>query len=45
MTDYYPAITTWYNGAAIPHGSTIGGMNVDSSYGGGPTWKDLYVMR
>ncbi|MBA2533356.1 MAG: hypothetical protein H0V23_14885 [Nocardioidaceae bacterium] len=44
MTDYYPAITTYYNGAAIPHGARIGGMNVDD-VNGEPTWKDIFVMR
>ena len=44
MTDYYPVITTYYNGAAIPHGARIGGMNVDD-VNGAPTWKDIFVMR
>jgi len=44
MTDYYPAITTYYNGAAMVHGSRIGGMHVDD-VSGAPTWRDVYVMR
>ena len=43
MTDYYPAINTGYLGAAMLHGSRIGGMNGDNTYGM-PTWKDIHVV-
>ncbi len=44
LSDYYPVITTYYDGMALAHGSKIGGMNVDSVWGT-PTWKDIFVVQ
>ncbi|MDQ3028876.1 MAG: ABC transporter substrate-binding protein [Actinomycetota bacterium] len=44
MTDYYPAVITGYDGDAMPHGSSIGGMNNDNTLAM-PTWKDIHVMQ
>jgi hypothetical protein len=43
MTEYYPAIVTYYSASALPHGSRIGGMNIDDTTGQ-PTYKDIYVI-
>jgi peptide/nickel transport system substrate-binding protein len=42
MTDYYPDIVTFYQGTALLHGSSIGGMNIDTLLAM-PTLKDIYV--
>jgi peptide/nickel transport system substrate-binding protein len=44
MTDYYPAIINGYQGVAMLHGSSIGGLNNDDVYGM-PTWKDIYIAQ
>ncbi len=44
MTDYYPIVITDYRGDAMLHGSKVGGMNNDASFGG-PTWKDIHVVQ
>jgi len=43
MTEYYPTVIIGDPAVAMPHGSRIGGMNVDG-LGGMPTWKDIHVL-
>jgi peptide/nickel transport system substrate-binding protein len=44
MTEDYPLIVTSYDGAALPHGARIGGLNIDSIFGM-PTWANLHVLQ
>ena len=44
MTDYFPAVITAYDVSALPYGTRIGGMRVDT-LGGMPTWKDIHILQ
>jgi peptide/nickel transport system substrate-binding protein len=41
-TTYFPEFVTGYGGVALMHGSKIGGMYDDTTFGM-PTWKNMYV--
>jgi peptide/nickel transport system substrate-binding protein len=41
-TKYFPEFVTGYYGVAMMHGSKIGGMYDDTTFGM-PTWKNMYV--
>ena len=45
MTDYFPALILGYPAAALPYGTRIGGMRVDTNSGGMPTWKDIHILQ
>ncbi len=44
MKTYYPGVILYNTQVSMLHGSRIGGLNDDSSFGM-PTWKDLYLSR
>jgi hypothetical protein len=44
LDEYYPAVNLGYAGAAMVHGSKVGGMEIDNVRGM-PTFHQMFVTK